>query len=119
MLRRAKPASEETATTGVAAFIDSEIFRDIDLAIYTMYKVPIEEEYMYEYMLSEKLTMEIGIPVDTILLDYTPLNLRRKVLSKGRVIYEKYGWVKTKLDYTLLSESVDIEIKRRKALSLL
>ena len=100
-------------------FIDSEIFRDIDLAIYTMYKVPIEEEYMYEYMLSEKLTMEIGVPVDTILLDYTPLNLRRKVLSKGRVIYEKYGWVKTKLDYTLLRESVDIEIKRRKALSLL
>jgi len=41
-------------------FIDSEIFRDIDLAIYTMYKVPIEEEYMYEYMLSEKLTMRSG-----------------------------------------------------------
>ncbi len=77
-------------------FIDSEVFRDIDLAIYTMYSVPIDEEYGYEYMLSEELTREINIPVDVILLDYTPIDLKKRILSNGRVIYERYGWIKTK-----------------------
>ncbi len=94
-------------------FLDSKIFRDIDLAVYTMYRIPMDNAYRYEYMLSDELTKKIKIPVDVVLLDYAPIWFKRKVLEKGRVVYERYKWVKTKLDYTLMSETIDMEIKRR------
>ncbi len=94
-------------------FLESSVFRDIDVAVYTMYRIPWSEAYRYEYMLSEELTRVTSIYVDVVLLDYAPLWFKKKVLENGRVVFERYKWVKTKLDYIVLSEYCDIEIKRR------
>jgi len=69
--------------------------RDIDVAVYTGYRVPEEEMYLYmdelgEY-LEEALRVELGLEkaVDVVLLDYAPPALRAAILRGGRVLVNR------------------------------
>lgn len=95
-------------------FINSELFRDIDVAIYTGYHVRREHVYQYEYYVSTMLSEQLGIHVDVKLLDYAPLWFKARTLKTGKIVYAKYSWIKPRLNYIILSELTDIRIKKRK-----
>ncbi len=69
--------------------------RDIDIAIYTGYKVRPEEwpEYIDKLrtVLEKKLRSALGIlkAVDLVLLEYAPSRLRAKALKKGIVLVDR------------------------------
>ncbi len=70
-------------------FIESEVFRDIDIALYTGHRISIDEEPVYVDAIRDELEKAVGIGVDVLLLEYTPPHLVYHVLSKGRIIVEK------------------------------
>ncbi|MEQ9713905.1 MAG: nucleotidyltransferase domain-containing protein [Candidatus Asgardarchaeum sp.] len=68
------------------SFIESEYFRDIDIAIYVK---PCAKEYLFkEYVidLSLSLSKKIGIPVDIQVLNEAPLMFIYEVLNRGELI---------------------------------
>ena len=70
-------------------FIESEVFRDIDIALYTGHTVDIDEAPAYVDAVKDELEKAIGIGVDVLLLDHIPPHLVNHLLSRGRVIVEK------------------------------
>ncbi len=70
-------------------FITSELFRDIDVAIFTGFSIPLEKEMEYCEELSEALTEKVGIYVDVRLLDYAPPWFREEALSKCQVLIDR------------------------------
>jgi predicted nucleotidyltransferase len=72
-------------------FIESEVFRDIDVALYTSHMVDIDEAPAYVDAIRDKLEKVTGMGVDILLLEpeYTPPHLINHLLSRGRVIVEK------------------------------
>ncbi len=67
------------------SFIELKTFRDIDLAIYTLNK---SLNYITE--LSLMLEEMIKIPIDVVPIDEVSARFRRYILTKGKVILEKY-----------------------------
>jgi len=65
--------------------IELKTFRDIDLAIYTLNK---SLNYITE--LSLMLEEMIKIPIDVVPIDEVSARFRRYILTKGKVILEKY-----------------------------
>lgn len=80
------------------SFVELESFRDIDIAVYT--KSP---SFDYVALLGAKLELDLGIPVDVVLLDELPPRFRYMVLTRGRVIIEKVPG----LYEALLSQTID------------
>ncbi|HDI86539.1 MAG TPA: hypothetical protein ENF83_03950 [Candidatus Korarchaeota archaeon] len=54
-------------------FLRSEVFRDVDLAVFTGYSVPPSEEVEFCEALGRRLERVVGLPLDVRLLDYAPL----------------------------------------------
>jgi len=80
--------SEILLAIAYGSFLDSKIFRDIDIALYTGHKISYDEEPVYVDKVREELEREIKIPVDIQLLDYAPPAFRLKVL-KGKLLLER------------------------------
>mgnify|MGYP000701643680 CR=1 FL=1 len=99
-------------------FLESKIFRDIDIAIFTGYAVPPCEAEEYIEELNAKLEEKVGIPVDVKLLDYAPPSFKLTVLSKGKVLIEK-RYVSTLLRWAAEQEIKSIELKRRRVKAIL
>jgi predicted nucleotidyltransferase len=74
-------------------FIESKVFRDIDVALYTSHMVDIDEAPAYVDTVRDELEKVTGMGVDILLLEpeYTPPHLINHLLSRGRVIVEKTG----------------------------
>jgi hypothetical protein len=72
-------------------FIESEVFRDIDVALYTNHMVDMDEAPAYVDTVRDELERVTGMGVDILLLEYTPPHLINHLLSRGRVIVEKTG----------------------------
>jgi predicted nucleotidyltransferase len=72
-------------------FLESEVFRDIDVALYTNHMVDIDEAPAYVDTVRDELEKVTGMGVDILLLEpeYTPPHLINHLLSRGRVIVGK------------------------------
>jgi len=72
-------------------FIESGVFRDIDIALYTSHMVDIDEAPAYVGTVRDELEKVTGMGVDILLLkpEYTPPHLINHLLSRGRIIVEK------------------------------
>ena len=70
-------------------FLHSEVFRDIDIAVYTGHRVSYSESHAYADSLRDKLERVAGIAVDVQILDYAPPDFTYKVLSEGKILLEK------------------------------
>jgi predicted nucleotidyltransferase len=72
-------------------FIESGVFRDIDIALYTSHMVDIDEAPAYVDTVRDELEKVTGMGVDILLLEpeYTPPYLINHLLSRGRIIVEK------------------------------
>ena len=68
------------------SFIEGDVFRDIDIAIYS-YAMDIDKLLK----INSELELELGIPVDIVPLEQLNPVFRLKILRKGLVIVEKPG----------------------------
>jgi len=87
-------------------FIESEVFRDIDIALYTSHIVDIDEAPTYVDAIREELEKVTGIGVDVLLLEpeYTPPHLINHLLSRGRIIVEKKSGISSILRIHAIEE---------------
>lgn len=68
------------------SFVEEEVFRDIDLAVWVKEELfPKEKALKYELSLSVDLEYLIGYPVDLKVLNYAPLGFQYHV-TKGRLL---------------------------------
>ena len=88
------------------SFIESEVFRDIDIALYTSHIVDIDEAPTYVDAIREELEKVTGIGVDVLLLEpeYTPPHLINHLLSRGRIIVEKKSGISSILRIHAMEE---------------
>ena len=102
-------------------FLTSEIFRDIDIAVFLGYKVSFEMVDEYVDLLKDEIKERIkaGIAIDIRALDYAPASFKVSVLSKGRVIVERTPFLATILKWSALQEINDFLAKRRKLSKLI
>jgi predicted nucleotidyltransferase len=70
-------------------FIESGVFRDMDIALYTSHMVDVDEAPAYVDTVRDELEKVAGMGVDILLLEYTPPRLINRLLSRGRIIVEK------------------------------
>jgi predicted nucleotidyltransferase len=56
-------------------FIESGVFRDIDVALYTSHMVDVDEAPAYADAVRDELEKVTGMGVDILLLEYTPPHL--------------------------------------------
>jgi predicted nucleotidyltransferase len=87
-------------------FLESEVFRDIDIALYTSHIVDIDEAPTYVDAIREELEKVTGIGVDVLLLEpeYTPPHLINHLLSRGRIIVEKKSGISSILRIHAIEE---------------
>jgi predicted nucleotidyltransferase len=70
-------------------FIESGVFRDIDVALYTSHMVDVDEAPAYVDTVRDELEKVTGVGVDILLPEYTPPHLINHLLFRGRIIVEK------------------------------
>jgi len=67
-------------------FINSEVFRDIDIALLIE---DVEDEFIYVEELRDRLEKATGIGIDIQLLNSAPPSFTYRVLHTGRVLVER------------------------------
>lgn len=92
-------------------FVNSRIFRDVDVAVYTGYRIKYGEEPVYVDELTEELEKEVKIPVDIQLLDYTPPSFRLTAL-RGETLFEKIGGLRAILRLHAAEELSALRLKK-------
>ena len=97
-------------------FVNSELFRDVDVAIFTGYVVPYEGVELYEEELSRELESIIKLPVDAKVIDYAPPWFRVRALN-GVVLVERQPALAARLRFKALQEIEDIKAKIVKVMS--
>jgi len=102
-------------------FISSKIFRDIDIAVFTGYRVSYDEvnEYIDELESEVRNKCEIVITPDIKVLDYAPPSFKVKVLSEGKIIIERVPYLAILLKWSALQEINDILLKRKRIRELI
>ncbi len=68
------------------SFIEKNIFRDIDIAIWIK---DIEKAFYYAVDFSAKLCIELKIPIDIQVLNEAPLSFAFQVLTNGKLLFSK------------------------------
>ncbi|MEM4455095.1 MAG: hypothetical protein QXT28_10315 [Thermofilaceae archaeon] len=97
-------------------FASSNIFRDVDVAVYTGYAVSYDSEPVYVDELRETLEERAGLPIDVQLLDYAPPSFRLAAL-RGILLFEKTCGLRATLRLHAAEELEALQLKRRRALS--
>ncbi len=95
------------------SFVRSEVFRDIDVAVFTGYKIPYNEVEVYEENLAKDIESLINIPVDVVVIDYAPPWFRVKALE-GTVLVEREVALAARLKFKSTQEVNDLLAKMQK-----
>lgn len=93
-------------------FISCEVFRDVDVALYTGHRVPVSEEFTYIDEVRDELERRVGFAVDVVLLDYAPPRFRIEVLRRGVVLVERVPGLRAILLLHALDEVKGLERTR-------
>ncbi len=93
------------------SFLDQDLFRDVDIAVYTGLRVAPGEAYFFQDELSKKIGEEVGVKVDVRLIDYAPPWFKLKALSGLLLLEREYG-LRSRLKFKASQELRDLEIKR-------
>ena len=100
------------------SFISSELFRDVDIAVFTGFSIPCNKVETYEEELSTEPGSIIKLPVDVRVVDYAPPWFRARALD-GLVLVEKEPALAERLKFKAYQELNDIQIKIAKIEKLL
>lgn len=93
------------------SFLKHQVFRDIDIAIYTGYAVKPDHAEAYQEQLSQQLEKLVGLPVDVKVIDYAPPWFRAEAL-KGKTLVEKTPALTARLRFKAIQETLDIKAKQ-------
>ena len=94
-------------------FAKSEVFRDVDVAIFTGYTIPYNKVELYEEEISRKLEEIVELPVDVRILDYAPSWFRVRALE-GMILVERKPALAARLRFKAIQEIEDVKTKARK-----
>ncbi len=94
-------------------FVRSEVFRDIDIAIFTGYSIPYDKVELYEEELSRSLESIVKFPIDVKVVDYAPAWFRVKALE-GVVLVERQPALAARLRFKAQQEITDLKTKIQK-----
>ncbi len=94
-------------------FVNCEIFRDVDIAVFTGFAVPYNQVEVYEEELSRSLEKLISLPVDVRVIDYAPPWFKIRAL-RGIVLIEKEPALAVRLAFKAYQEIENIKAKIRK-----
>ncbi len=84
------PRSEVALAVVHGGFVESRVFRDIDVAVFTGHRVPVEEEHVYASRLSDELReVTGGAFVDVTVIDNAPPGFVVNALSRCVVLVER------------------------------
>jgi len=98
-------------------FVTSEVFRDIDVAVFTAYRVEEDRDYLYEDELAEQLGNATGgIPVHVVMLDYAPPKFTVTAIKQGKILVERKPGLIALLRWAAQTEINDFQAKREKLL---
>ncbi len=95
-------------------FVESEIFRDINIAVFTGYSISYDKVEEYEEKLSGELESIVKLPVDVRIIDYAPSWFRVKALN-GIVLVERQPALAARLRFKAQQEIDEIRIKAQRA----
>ena len=70
-------------------FMETVFTRDVDVALYLRDPGDIVEDYGYAEDLGKRLSQEIGLPVDIVILNHAPDSIFNKALIYGKPIVVK------------------------------
>lgn len=93
------------------SFLDQELFRDVDIAVYTGFKIPPEEAYVFQDELSKTVGEKVNVKVDVRLIDYAPPWFKLTALS-GLLLFEREYGLRSRLKFKALQELKSLKIKR-------
>ena len=84
-----KPRNDLIFAVVFGGFLERPFFRDVDLGIYLKdFNGDEIDAAVYAEKLSAELTKKIRIPVDVVVLNYTPMWIKLRAL-KGKTIIDK------------------------------
>jgi len=95
------------------SFTSSDVFRDIDVAVFTGYTIPYNGVERYEEELAGVLESVVKMPVDVRVIDYAPPWFRVRALE-GIVLVEKQPAQAARMRFKALQEVNDLKAKMRK-----
>ena len=114
-LAKALSGREEIVLAVVfGGFVKSEVFRDIDVAVFTRYTIPYDRVEVFEEELSKYLESIVGLPVDVRVIDYAPSWFRVRALN-GVVLVERKPALVARLRFKSWQEVNDFKAKLHKA----
>lgn len=93
-------------------FVNSNLFRDVDVGVYTGYAVSYDEEPLFVNELKESLEKEVNLPIDVQLLDYAPPSFRLAAL-RGKLLFEKISGLRAILRLHAAEELKALRLKRK------
>lgn len=70
-------------------FMETVFTRDVDVALYLRDPGDVVEDYGYAEDLGKRLSQEIGLPVDIVILNHAPDSIFNKALIYGKPIVVK------------------------------
>lgn len=94
-------------------FIRFDLFRDVDIAVFTNYQVSYDDEPYYVDSLRDELEKKVGLPVDVQLLDYAPPIFRIKALN-GLLLFERISGLRAILKFHSIEEYSSITYYKNK-----
>ncbi|MBO3839754.1 MAG: nucleotidyltransferase domain-containing protein [Thermoproteota archaeon] len=95
-------------------FVNSNIFRDVDIAVYTRYAISYDEEPVYVDELKEDLEKEVNLPIDVQLLDYAPPAFKLAAL-RGKLLLERISGLRALLRLHAAEEFEALKLKTKKS----
>ena len=93
--------------TVYGGFIQSKVFRDIDIGIYTGYKVSWRDSWLYADDLNDEIEKLTGIRGDVRFIEYAPVKFKI-IMLKGKLLFEKEWGLRAILYASYLEDYMDI-----------
>lgn len=91
-------------------FVNSKVFRDIDIAIYVE---NVDDKYTYADELKYELEKVIGIGIDVQIMNSIPPSFMLNILKKGIVLFEKRKGFKAIMKLHVLEEVRRIKMHKK------
>ena len=98
--------------TVYGGFIESQVFRDIDVAIYTGYRISWRDSLLYADDLNDEIEKLTGIRGDVKFVEYAPEKFK-VIMLRGRLLFERECCLRAILYASYLEDYMDVEIAKK------
>ncbi|WP_225905831.1 nucleotidyltransferase domain-containing protein [Stygiolobus caldivivus] len=89
-------------------FVQSPVFRDIDIGVYTGYKVSWRDSWLYADDLNDEIEKLTKIKGDVKFIEYAPVKFKI-IMLRGKLLFERECCLRAMLYASYLEDYMDIE----------